>query len=49
VRLGRGDSLYLDGRIGHAYISVSRQFAKVIGVITGESSHMRSARAGDTG
>jgi len=30
-------------------ISVSRQLAKVLGVITGESSHMRSARAGDTG
>jgi transcriptional regulator with XRE-family HTH domain len=49
VRLGRGDSLYFDSRIGHAYISVSRQLAKVIGVITSESSHMRSARAGDPG
>jgi len=49
VRLARGDSLYFDSRIGHAYISVSRQLAKVIGVITSESSHMRSARAGDAG
>ena len=48
VRLARGDSLYFDSRIGHAYISVSRQLAKVIGVITSESSHMRSARAGET-
>ena len=44
VRLARGDSLYFDSRIGHAYISVSRRLAKVIGVITTESSHMRTAR-----
>ena len=46
VHLGRGDSLYFDSRIGHAYISVSRQLAKVIGVITTESSFMVSAREG---
>src|SRR5512140_3235828 len=33
VQLRRGDSLYFDSRIGHAYVTVSRQLAKVIGVI----------------
>jgi transcriptional regulator with XRE-family HTH domain len=47
VRLERGDSLYFDSRIGHAYVSVSRQLAKVIGVITSESSLMKKARAGE--
>jgi len=42
--LGRGDSLYFDSRLGHAYISVSRQLAKVIGVVTDESGLMREAR-----
>lgn len=42
--LSRGDSLYFDSRIGHAYISVSRQLAKVIGVVTDESGLMREAR-----
>jgi transcriptional regulator with XRE-family HTH domain len=46
VHLARGDSLYFDSRIGHAYVSVSRQLAKVIGVITTESPFMLSARAG---
>lgn len=45
VRLGRGDSLYFDSRIGHAYVSVSRHLAKVIGVITSESSLMKEARS----
>lgn len=45
VRLARGDSLYFDSRIGHAYVSVSRQLAKIVGVITTESSFMQSARA----
>ena len=44
VQLRRGDSLYFDSRIGHAYVSVSRQLAKVIGVITSESNMMRQAR-----
>lgn len=44
VRLEKGDSLYFDSRIGHAYVSVSRHLAKVIGVITSESSHMKQAR-----
>ena len=46
VHLARGDSLYFDSRIGHAYISVSRQLAKIVGVTTIESSFMQSARAG---
>jgi transcriptional regulator with XRE-family HTH domain len=46
VRLARGDSLYFEGRIGHAYVSVSRQLAKIVGVTTSESSFMQSARAG---
>ncbi|VTU26487.1 HTH-type transcriptional regulator PuuR [Variovorax sp. PBL-E5] len=49
VRLARGDSLYFDSRIGHAYVSVSRQLAKIVGVTTSESSFMQSARAGDSG
>jgi transcriptional regulator with XRE-family HTH domain len=44
VRLGRGDSLYFDSRLGHAYISVSRQLAKIVGMTIGESGHMKSAR-----
>jgi transcriptional regulator with XRE-family HTH domain len=44
LRLDKGDSLYFDSRIGHAYVSVSRQLAKVIGVITSESSMMKQAR-----
>jgi transcriptional regulator with XRE-family HTH domain len=44
VHLGRGDSLYSDSRVGHAYVSVGRQLARVIGVVTSESSLMRQAR-----
>jgi transcriptional regulator with XRE-family HTH domain len=46
VRLARGDMLYFDSRIGHAYVTVSRQLARVIGVCTSESNLMLSARAG---
>jgi transcriptional regulator with XRE-family HTH domain len=49
VRLARGDSLYFDARIGHAYVSVSRQLARIVGVTTTESNLMRSARAGERG
>jgi transcriptional regulator with XRE-family HTH domain len=49
VRLARGDSLYFDSRIGHAYVTVSRPLGKVIGVITTESRHMASARRGRDG
>jgi len=45
VRMARGDSLYFDARLGHAYISVSRQLARTIGVTTSESQQMRSAQA----
>jgi len=44
--LSRGDSLYFDSRLGHAYTSVSQQLAKVIGVVTDESGLMREARGG---
>lgn len=47
VRLARGDSLYFDSRIGHAYVSVSRQLAKIVGVTSTESSFMQSAREGE--
>lgn len=49
VHLARGDSLYFDSRIGHAYVSVSRQLAKIVGVTSTESSFMQSARAGERG
>ena len=47
IHLQRGDSLYFDSRIGHAYVSVSRKLARVIGVITSESNMMRMAREGE--
>ncbi|MCA0241364.1 MAG: XRE family transcriptional regulator [Proteobacteria bacterium] len=46
VRLAKGDSIYFDSRIGHAYISVSRQLARIVGVTSTESGQMASARAG---
>ena len=49
IQLRRGDSLYFDSRVGHAYVSVGRQLAKVIGVITSESNMMRQAREGEGG
>jgi transcriptional regulator with XRE-family HTH domain len=48
VRLARGDMLYFDSRIGHAYVTVSRQLARTIGACTSESNLMRSARDGQT-
>ena len=47
IHLRRGDSLYFDSRVGHAYVSVSRQLARVVGVITTESNMMRMAREGE--
>lgn len=47
IHLGRGDSLYFDSRIGHAYVSVGRHLAKVIGVITSESDMIKLAREGE--
>lgn len=44
IRLARGDSLYFDSHIGHAYISTSRQLARTIGATTSESTQMRFAR-----
>jgi transcriptional regulator with XRE-family HTH domain len=46
VHLERGDMLYFDSRIGHAYVTVSRQLARTIGACTSESNLMRSARDG---
>ena len=46
VRLARGDSLYFDSRIGHTYISVSRQLGRILGCTTSEGSHMQAARIG---
>lgn len=34
IQMSRGDSLHFDSRIGHAYVSTSRQLAKVIAVLT---------------
>lgn len=47
VHLARGDSIYFDSRIGHAYVSVSRQLAKIVGVTSTESSFMQRARDGE--
>jgi transcriptional regulator with XRE-family HTH domain len=47
VELATGDSIYFDSRIGHAYITVSRKLARVIGVVTTESNQMISAKEGD--
>lgn len=44
VQLRRGDSLYFDSRLGHAYISTSRQPARTIGSCTSESTLMQDAR-----
>jgi transcriptional regulator with XRE-family HTH domain len=46
VRLARGDALYYDSHIGHAFISVSRQLARIVGCTTSEGSHMQAARLG---
>ncbi len=46
VDLTRGDSLYFDSHIGHAYISTSRRLARVAGACTSESEEMRDARRG---
>lgn len=45
VRLARGDSLYYDSHIGHAFISVSRQLARIVGCTMSEGQHMQAARA----
>ena len=47
VKLGKGDSLYFDSRVGHAYVSTSRQLAKTVGATTSESNLMRLARSGN--
>lgn len=47
IDLRRGDSLYFDSRIGHAYLSTGKHLARVIGVTLGETDMMKLARAGD--
>jgi len=47
VKLAKGDSLYFDSRVGHAYISTSRQLARTLGACTSESNLMRLARGRD--
>jgi transcriptional regulator with XRE-family HTH domain len=47
THLARGDSLYFDSRIGHAYISTGKHLARVIGVTQGETEMMKLAREGD--
>ena len=44
VKLAKGDSLYFDSRVGHAYISTSRQLARTLGASTSESNLMRLAK-----
>lgn len=44
LRLEPGDSVYFDSQIGHAYVSVSRQLARVVGVTTNESRLEKLAR-----
>lgn len=44
--LREGDSIYFDSRIGHAYKSVSKKLARIVGVTTSESGMMRLAKAG---
>lgn len=48
LRLAKGDSLYFDSRIGHAFTTVSRRLAKVIGVITADSNHMALAKESES-
>lgn len=47
IRLARGDSLYFNSSIGHAYISVSRKLARTIAACTSESNFMKLARERD--
>ena len=47
VKLAKGDSLYFDSRVGHAYISTSRQLARTLGACTSESNLRRLAKRGE--
>ena len=49
VQLAKGDSLYFDSRVGHAYISTSRQLARTLGATTSESNLMKLAKGIDPG
>ena len=37
VQLEQGDSVYFDSRLGHAYVSTSRQLARIVGVVSGRN------------
>lgn len=41
VTLSRGDSIYFDSRVGHAYISTSRALARIVGVMTEVNAAVR--------
>ena len=44
VRLARGDTLYFDSRIPHAYLSTSKAPAMTVGACTSDSKLMKLAR-----
>jgi transcriptional regulator with XRE-family HTH domain len=44
VKLSRGDSIYFNSRVGHAYISTSRALAKIVGVMTEANADTRRMR-----
>jgi transcriptional regulator with XRE-family HTH domain len=44
VKLSRGDSMYFDSRVGHAYISTGRQLARIVGVMTEMNADARRMR-----
>lgn len=44
VKLAKGDTLYFDSRIPHAYKTTSKQLAMTLGACTSESSLMKQAR-----
>lgn len=44
LQLNQGDTMYFDSRIGHAYTSISRRPAEILGACTSESSLMHAAR-----
>ena len=47
VKLAKGDSLYFDIPLGHAYVSTSRKLARTVGATTSECNLMRLAKAGE--
>lgn len=43
IRLNKGDSLYYNSQVGHAYVSVSKSLAQVISVMTVASDFYKEA------